>query len=285
MLKNCQLISKNIYTSGVVRVDWTSSGSAGWSDFLRVGSRVYFPFFFPLHWFCCQSQPASEPARLCPDLLCNCKNWREADSGGYRLWSLNVYFQPLFLIVRRSWVDVHICQWLLLCSCVNALFSVSWFNLLTVVSLSRSKVREGVRWTWKSWLIVNNVGMMPGQPLIPVLSFCFSFFFFSEGRVLTVHHKKILKRRKLELWEMLKESQQVPLSLFTVYIQKIKRIYNQGSGFPVVKVFWSLFVPCLCVLVFSNTLCLKHLWCLWSSDCWFSGLFLHIITKNIPERL
>lgn len=113
MYKNCSLIFKNIYTSGVVRVDWTSSGSAGWDEFLRVGSRVCFPFFFPLCWCCCQSQPASEPARLCPDLLCNCKNWREADSGGYRLWSLNVYFQPLFLIVRRSWVDVHICHQLL----------------------------------------------------------------------------------------------------------------------------------------------------------------------------
>lgn len=235
MLKNCQLIFKNIYTSSVVRVDWASSGSAGWDDFLRVGSCVYFPSFFPLHWCCCQSQPASEPARLCPDLLCNCKNWREADSGGYRLWSLNVYFQPLFLIVRRSWVDVHICQRLLLCSCVNALFSVSWFNLLTVLSSSRSKVREGVWQTWKSWLIVNIVSMMPGQPLIPVLSFCFSFF--PEGTVFTVHHKKVLKRKKSESWERLKEGQKY---LYSQILHKIKNLYSGGSGFPVVKVFWSL---------------------------------------------
>lgn len=65
-----------------------------------------------LSWCRSNSQPASAPALLCPDLLCNWKNWREADSGGYRLWSLNVYFQPVFLIVWRSWVDVHICHWL-----------------------------------------------------------------------------------------------------------------------------------------------------------------------------
>lgn len=42
-------------------------------------------------------QPASEPAPLCADLLCNWKNWREADSGGYRLWSRKCLFSASVL--------------------------------------------------------------------------------------------------------------------------------------------------------------------------------------------
>lgn len=43
--------------------------------------------------------------------------------GVYRLWSLNVYFQPLFLIVWRRWVDIHICHRLLAnCFQLPALF-------------------------------------------------------------------------------------------------------------------------------------------------------------------
>lgn len=48
------------------------------------------------------SQAASEPTPLSPELLCKWRNWREAGSGGCGLCSLNVYFQPLFLTVWRS---------------------------------------------------------------------------------------------------------------------------------------------------------------------------------------
>lgn len=112
---------------------------------------------FPLSWCRCNSRPASEPAPLCPDLLCNWKNWREADSGGYRLWSLNVYFQPLFLIVWRSWVDIHICHWLLAnCSQLSSSLSVliqPAEGLLVV----RVKGQGGSASLRKSWLNVNKV--------------------------------------------------------------------------------------------------------------------------------
>ena len=119
-----------------------------------------------MSWCCCNSQPA--PLR--PDLLCNRENWREAESGGYRLRSLNVYFQPLFLIVWRSWVDIHICHWLLAHGSQLPLSSsssrcphlTSWVLLLS----SRSKVREGA-WHWEAFIKCK-------QPLLPVPRFCFS---------------------------------------------------------------------------------------------------------------
>lgn len=105
-------------------------------------------------------QPASEPAPLCADLLCNWKNWREADSGGYRLWSRNVYFQPLFLIVWRSWVDTHICHRLLAnCSqlpvCSSRRVPIQPAEFCPVVH--RVKGRAGRVALWQPWLNANNV--------------------------------------------------------------------------------------------------------------------------------
>lgn len=98
-----------------VRNQWASRWEAGEAPRDVVSFRLFngIEHATVRHQVCCVQVQMSRgvyfPAPLCPDLLCNTKNWREADSGGYRLWSLNVYFQPLFLIVWRSRVDVHIC--------------------------------------------------------------------------------------------------------------------------------------------------------------------------------
>lgn len=124
----------------------------------------FFAQVLPLSWCWWNSQPASEPAPLCPDLLCNWKTWREADSGGGGggvsslkpkcLFSASV-LNSLAEMSRHSHLSPAPGK--LLPASRSVLVFLSWFNLLWWSCYPC----QGSGWeydAWKSWLNVNSVG-------------------------------------------------------------------------------------------------------------------------------
>lgn len=137
----------------------------GSDGFWMSGSLLFFfAQVLPLSWCWWNSQPASEPAPLCPDLLCNWKTWREADSGGGGggvsslkpkcLFSASV-LNSLAEMSRHSHLSPAPGK--LLPASRSVLVFLSWFNLLWWSCYPC----QGSGWecdAWKSWLNVNSVG-------------------------------------------------------------------------------------------------------------------------------